>query len=208
MPDPIDLGGPVQEALDGAVLRGHPPALAYVREDGSLAATFRGSTHVHSPTELALWIRKRDDGFAKAITKGSRVSLVYADFGGPGARYVAIEGRASTRPELNDEVYQAIVQPERQQDPEKGHSGCHRGLLSAGIRRLRVLRTARQLSAGVRSYAVAQLHAWSPPDVDPPSSLRRLRGARERSSLSGLRRCAGPCVRASDERRVPTAVGG
>ena len=119
MPDPIDLSGPVQEALDGAVLRGHPPVLAYVREDGSPAATFRGSTHVHSPTEVAIWVRKRDDGFAKAIAKEPRVSLVYADFGGPGVPYVSIEGRASTRPELNDEVYEATVEPERQQDPEK-----------------------------------------------------------------------------------------
>jgi hypothetical protein len=119
MPDPIDLSGPVQEALDGAVLRGHQMALAYVREDGSPAATFRGSTHVHTPTELAIWVRKRDDGFAKAIAKEPRVSLVYADFGGPGAQYVSIDGRASTRPELDDEVYEAIVEPERAQDPEK-----------------------------------------------------------------------------------------
>ena len=97
MPDPIDLSGPVQEALDGAVLRGHQMALAYVREDGSPAATFRGSTHVHTPTELAIWVRKRDDGFAKAIAKEPRVSLVYADFDGPGARYVSIEGRARAR---------------------------------------------------------------------------------------------------------------
>jgi hypothetical protein len=75
MPDRIDLSGPVQEALDDAVLRGHQPALAYVREDGSPAATFRGSTHVHSPTELAIWVRKRDDGLAKAIAKEPRVSL-------------------------------------------------------------------------------------------------------------------------------------
>ena len=44
---------------------------------------------------------------------------MYADFGGPGARYVSIEGRASLRPELDDEVYQAIVEPERAPDPEK-----------------------------------------------------------------------------------------
>jgi hypothetical protein len=119
MPDPIDLSGPIQEALDGAVLRGHQMALAYVREDGSPAATFRGSTYVHTPTELAIWVRKRDDGFAKAIAKEPRVSLVYADFGGPGARYVSIEGRASLRPELDNEVYEAIVEPERAQDPEK-----------------------------------------------------------------------------------------
>jgi hypothetical protein len=38
---------------------------------------------------------------------------------GPGARYLAIEGRARVAPDLDDEVYGAIVEPERQQDPER-----------------------------------------------------------------------------------------
>ena len=90
-----------------------------MRQDGSPAATFRGSTHVHSPTELAIWVRKRDDGFAKAIAREPRVSLVYADFGGPGVPYVSIDGRASTRPDLDDEVSNAIVEPELSRTPRR-----------------------------------------------------------------------------------------
>jgi hypothetical protein len=117
--DPIDLTGEIQLAIDGAVLRGRPLMLAYVREDGSPAATVRGSTHVHSPTELAIWVRKRHEGFAKAIGREPRVSLVFLEPGGPGAGYLTIQGRARLAHELTDQVYAAIPQPERDQDPER-----------------------------------------------------------------------------------------
>jgi hypothetical protein len=120
MPDPIDLTGAIADALDGAALRGATPALAYVREDLSPSVSFRGSTHVHSPTELTLWARKRDSGLAAAISQRPQVSLVY--YGGPdgpGAIFLSIQGSARVAPELNDEVWAAIIQGERDQDPER-----------------------------------------------------------------------------------------
>ena len=69
MPDPLDLTGEIAAAIDGAALRGATLALAYVRDDLSPAVSFRGSTHVHSPTELALWARKRDSGLVTAIAE-------------------------------------------------------------------------------------------------------------------------------------------
>ncbi len=119
MPDPIDLTGEIAAAIDGAALRGHQLALAYVREDGSPSVSFRGSTYVRSPTELAIWARKRDGGLAAAIVDRPRVSLVFFEMNGPGARYLTIEGRARVAPDLDDEVYGAIIEPERRQDPEK-----------------------------------------------------------------------------------------
>ena len=120
MPDALDLTGEIAAAIDGAALRGATLALAYVRDDLSPSVSFRGSTHVHSPTELALWARKRDSGLATAIAERPRVSLVY--YGGPdgpGAMFLSIEGRARVAPELNDEVWAAIIDGERQQDPER-----------------------------------------------------------------------------------------
>jgi hypothetical protein len=93
--------------------------LAYVREDGSPSVSFRGSTYVRSSTELALWERKRDSGLAAAITDHPRVSLLFFEMEGPGARYLAIESRARVAPDLDDEVYGAIIEPERQQDPDR-----------------------------------------------------------------------------------------
>lgn len=119
MPDPVNLTGEIAAAVDGAALRGHQLAVAYVRDDGSPSVSFRGSTYVRSSTELAIWARKRDSGLATSIIERPRVSLVFFEIDGPGARYLAIEGRARVAAELDDEVYGAIIEPERQQDPER-----------------------------------------------------------------------------------------
>jgi hypothetical protein len=120
MPDALDLTGEIAAAIDGAALRGATLALAYVRDDLSPAVSFRGSTHVHGPTELALWVRKRDSGLVKAIADRPRVSLVYyGGQDGPGPMFLSIEGRAHVAPEIDDEVFAAIIEPERQQDPER-----------------------------------------------------------------------------------------
>jgi hypothetical protein len=120
MTDALDLTGEIAAALDGAALRGATPALAYVRDDLSPAVSFRGSTHVHSATELALWARKPDSGLATAIAERPKVSLVY--YGGPdgpGPLFLSIEGRARVAPEINDRVWEAMIEGERQQDPER-----------------------------------------------------------------------------------------
>ena len=105
MPDPVNLTGEIAAGIDGAVLRGHQLALAYIRDDASPSVSFRGSTYVRSSTELAIWARKRDSGLAAAIRERPRVSLVFFEMDGPGARYLA--------------VYRAIVEPERHQDPDR-----------------------------------------------------------------------------------------
>ena len=119
MPDPLNLTGEIAAAIDGAALRGSTLALAFVRDDGSPSVSFRGGAYVYSPNQLAIWVRKRDSGLAAAIVERPRVSLVFLEPEGPGARYLAIEGRARGASELDDEVYGAIVEPERGQDPER-----------------------------------------------------------------------------------------
>jgi hypothetical protein len=119
MPDSLDLTGDIAAAVDGAALRGAALALAYVREDGSPSVSFRGSTQVHGPGELALWARKSDSGLALAIAKEPRVSLVYYGPEGPGPMFLAIEGRARVAPELNERVWAAMIEGERQQDPKR-----------------------------------------------------------------------------------------
>ena len=119
MSDPVNLTGEIASAIDGAALRGHPLAVAFVRDDGSPSVSFRGGTYVHSATELAIWVRKHDSGLAVAIAERPRVSFVFFEMDGPGARYLAIEGRARVAPDLDQEVYDGIIDRERQQDPER-----------------------------------------------------------------------------------------
>ena len=119
MPDAVNLTGEIAGAINGAALRGVPIPVAFVRDDGSPSVSYRGSTYVYSPTQLAIWARKRDEGLASAIVQRPRVSLVFFEYQGPGARYLAIEGRARLAPDASDEVYANMIEPERSQDPDK-----------------------------------------------------------------------------------------
>jgi hypothetical protein len=119
MPDPVNLTGEIAAALEGAAPRSHPLAVGYVRDDGSPSVSYRGGAYVYSPTQIVIWARKRDTGFAAAIAERPRVSLAFFERDGPGARYLSMEGRARVAPELDQEVYDAIIEPERLQDPDR-----------------------------------------------------------------------------------------
>jgi hypothetical protein len=119
MSDTMDLTGEIAEAVNGAAERGATLALGYVDGDGYPVVSFRGSTQVHGATQLALWARKPDDGFALAIAERPQVSLVYYGPGGPGAMYLSIRGVARVDPSINDAVYAAMIEGERGQDPER-----------------------------------------------------------------------------------------
>jgi hypothetical protein len=120
MADKLDLSGDIASAVDSAASRGRPLALGYVDEDGNASVSFRGSTHVHGSQQLAIWARKPDEGFAKAIAAHPQVSLVYYSPGaGPGPFHLSFRGQAHVDPSANDEVYAAIVEGERQQDPDR-----------------------------------------------------------------------------------------
>jgi hypothetical protein len=118
MADPIDLTTNIAGAVDGALGRGHPLAIAYAAEDGSPAISFRGSTQVYSGDQLAIWARKADSGIAAAIAKNPSVALVFLD---PEAdpRYLSIRGRAHLDPAANDKVYSSMLQGERDADPDR-----------------------------------------------------------------------------------------
>jgi hypothetical protein len=110
----------IPEAIDEAVMRARTLALGYVGEDGDPVVSFRGSTHVYSPQQLAMWVRKRDSGFAAAIASHPRVHLVYyGGHEGPGPAFLSFKGSARVDESANDAVYEKMVEPERNQDLER-----------------------------------------------------------------------------------------
>ena len=119
MADRLDLIGDVAAAIDGAAERGHAIVLGYIGDDGYAAISFRGSTQVHGPRQLALWARKPDEGLAKVIARRPHVSLLYYAPDGPGPKYLSIHGHARVDSSANDGVYAKMIEGERQQDPER-----------------------------------------------------------------------------------------
>lgn len=119
MTDTLDLTGEITDAVSAAAERGHTLALGYADDEGNPTVSFRGSTQVFGPQELAVWARKADDGFARSIVDRPKVTLVYYGPGGPGAMYLTFRGRARVEPSANDAVYAAMIEGERQQDPDR-----------------------------------------------------------------------------------------
>ena len=54
MPDDLDLTGDIASAIDAAAQRGHALAVGSIDDDGYPAVSFRGSTQVHGPRQLAI----------------------------------------------------------------------------------------------------------------------------------------------------------
>ena len=120
MADPLALtDADIPDAIATAPDRGRQVALSYVDDDGYPSVSFRGTVHVVGPDRLALWARKRDEGLAAAIARRPEVGLVYYGPGGPGPAYLALRGRAHVDPSLDEQVYAAAPQGERDQDPER-----------------------------------------------------------------------------------------
>lgn len=120
MADPLDLTGEIAEAIEGAALRGKTVVLGYVDADGYATMSLRGSTQVHSPTQLAVWSRTAKGGLVDAIEREPKVSFLY--FGGskgPGAKSLSIRGIAQVDPSANDDVYGRMLEGEREQDPDR-----------------------------------------------------------------------------------------
>lgn len=118
MTEAVNLTGDIALAVDGALERQHPLVIAYVDEHGHPSQSFRGSTQVHGPQQLAVWARQTDSGLAAAIADRPAVSAIYFGPGGPGPHYLSIKGRAHVDPSANEQVYAKMPEREKQGDPE------------------------------------------------------------------------------------------
>jgi hypothetical protein len=114
----IDLSH-IAGAVDHSLARGRALALAYNDVDGYPSVSYRGSTHVLSATELGVWTRNPNDGLAKGVSANPDVSLALFD---PETSpfMLSIRGKARVDASQSDRVYDAMIQGERDYDPDKG----------------------------------------------------------------------------------------
>jgi hypothetical protein len=117
---PLELDDKITDAVTTAFDSGNVVTLAYNGDDGWPHMSRRGSTQVFGPQQLAVWVRKRDDGLAKAVATRPEVTLYYLDLVHRGVVYT-FYGRAhvSFDPEINDRVWQHTPEREQAQDPER-----------------------------------------------------------------------------------------
>ena len=116
----IDLTGPIQHVIDGSLERaGRACAVGYIDQDGYPAVSHRGSTHVISPTQLAVWTRQPNDGLAKGVAANPRVTVAFFDPAGD-PLMLSMRGTARVDASRNDEVYAGIGAMEQGYDPDKG----------------------------------------------------------------------------------------
>ncbi len=118
MPD-LDLTGEIAVAIDNAAAQGHAVVLGYTGADGSPSLSFRGSAQVLSKDQVAVWAREPAKGLAVAAESGPKVSLLYFSRDTPGSAYLSIKGRARLAPELDQQVYDNMIEVERTLDPDK-----------------------------------------------------------------------------------------
>lgn len=120
----IDLTGHIAASLNSAMERERPAVVAVVAVDGTPSVSFRGSVHVHSRDQVAIWVRKQHEGLAADVTAHPAISILYYDpEQGPdravGARRIVIKGRARVDASLDDVVYAAIPEVERERDADR-----------------------------------------------------------------------------------------
>ena len=116
----IDLTGDIQNVIDGALERaGRAPAIGYIDQDGYPQVAYRGSTHVISTNQLALWTRNPADGMATALAANPKVTVAFFDPAGS-PMLLSMRGSARVDASRNDEVYAGIGGAEQGYDPDKG----------------------------------------------------------------------------------------
>jgi hypothetical protein len=117
---PLELDGDMRDAIGTAFESRNVVTVAYNGDDGWPHVSRRGSTQVFGPQQLAIWVRKRDDGLAKAVETRPQVTLFYLDLVERGVVYTFYgRGWVSTDPAVNDQVWAATPEREQAQDPER-----------------------------------------------------------------------------------------
>lgn len=107
----------VRGLVNAALANGTPITVAYVDENGQPVQSLRGSTHVHSDHQLAIWLRNPESGIARALQHNPRLSLLYRDSKTRTTLIFQGRGRIESDPEVRDRVYSMSPEVEQTHDP-------------------------------------------------------------------------------------------
>lgn len=112
----IELDDEVRTRLAEAIDSGNVVTAAYVDTGGKPHISFYGSTHVHGPDSLAIWVRKPDSELLKTLPERPHLAFLYGDVSS--RVYYTFEGRGRVDESARERVYQDMHPIERKADPE------------------------------------------------------------------------------------------
>ena len=75
----IALTDEIVQRVNSALADRKPLAVTYVDQEGRPHLSLRGSTHVHAPDQLAIWVRHAGRGLAGAVATNPALALLYRD---------------------------------------------------------------------------------------------------------------------------------
>ena len=117
---PLELDDEIHEAIASAFDSGNILTVAYNGDDGWPHVSRRGSAQVFGPQQMALWVRKREDGLARAMGERPEITLFYVDLVERGVAYTFYgRGIVSEESDVTDQVWTATPQREQAQDPDR-----------------------------------------------------------------------------------------
>jgi hypothetical protein len=118
-PTAIELNETIANAVNHALEEGKPVVVAYVDEEGQPRLSFRGSTQVYSPTQLAIWVRNPEGGLQRALQKNPRISLLYRSAEPRMTLNFMGRGHIESSEEVRKKVYESAPQAEQNADKER-----------------------------------------------------------------------------------------
>jgi len=112
----IELDDEVKKRLAEAIDSGNVLTAAYVDPTGKPHISFYGSTHVHGPDSLALWVRKPESELLKTLPERPNMAFIYGDVAN--RVYYTFEGRGRVAEDVRQRVYDEMHPIERRFDAE------------------------------------------------------------------------------------------
>jgi Pyridoxamine 5''-phosphate oxidase. len=112
----LAMGAELKEMVNSALVRRNPMLLAHVDADGQPVVSFRGSVHVISDDQLALWARNAKGRFLSAIAANPKVALMYRDNESRATFQFQGRARVAVGDEERKRVFEALPEVERDHD--------------------------------------------------------------------------------------------
>jgi hypothetical protein len=115
----IELPEDIREALTRSGAEGRPMIVSFCDPEGREHPSYRGSTHVHGPGQLALWVRNPAGGLPRAVAQHGAVTILYRNQ--ETGEHYRLSGiaRLEDDPEVRDRVYADSPPHEQAADPER-----------------------------------------------------------------------------------------